>query len=177
MLNLWYGYEPFEPADNGSTPLTIHTPVVRAFAERNVQNAPEFYRGGPFGDSSSMIDEESAIVRETRRLSKMWNGQWCHHLNQDDVDALVEAGRLINFTHTWDSNRTLRWQPKEPPYRPTAAEVNEWAITNLGHDAINADVVIRPRCEREDKPVTCSTCHGSASVESYPGQHVAYEAW
>ena len=100
MRDRWYGYEPFDPAETGSAPFTVETPEVRALAERHVSNSPDFYGTG-----------EEAILREARRLLGLWNGMWSHHLAQEDVDALVEAGRLMDFTHTWSKEH--RWQPIE----------------------------------------------------------------
>lgn len=164
LKDLWYGYVPFKPASNGSTPLSPDTPAVRAFAERNVANAPDFYGTGNL-----------AITLEARRLAKLWNGQWCHHLNQDDVDALVAADRLWDFTRTWDPE--TRWQKIEPPVTPTAEQVNEWSLRGFGHDSLNASIVIRARCEREGVGDTCPTCDGHATVEAYPGQRADADAW
>lgn len=164
LHDLWYGYVPFNPESTGSTPLLRDTPAVRAFAERNIAHAPDFY-----GTS------EAAILREARRLAGLWNGQWCHHLSQDDVDALIAEGRLMDFTHTW--KRGEGWQKIEPPVTPTAAQVNEWSLRGFGHDAINAMIVIRARCQREGFDSECSTCQGHATIESYPGQRAEAEAW
>lgn len=164
LYDLWYGYLPFDPASTGSTPWRHDSPAVRAFAERNLANAPEYYGTG-----------EAATVREAQRLAHHFNSGWLHHLSQDDVDALVAAGRLMDFTHTW--SRENGWQPKNPPITPTAAQVNEWSLSGMGHDAINASVVIRARCEREGVDDTCPTCKGHASLEKYEGQRAEAEAW
>lgn len=164
LFKKWYGYVPFDPSETGSPRLTPDTPEVRAFAERNVSNSPDYYGVG-----------ETAVVTEARRLATMWNGMWSHHLEQADVDALVAGGRLMDFTHTW--SREDRWQPRDPMPVITAAEVNTWAIGSMGHDSINAGVVIRARCAREDWPEVCPTCLGHASVERWPGQRDAAEAW
>lgn len=164
LYDLWYGKLPFDPANTGSTPWRHDSPAVRAFAERNVSNAPDYYGTG-----------EAATVREGQRLANLWNGMWSHHLNQDDVNALVEAGRLHDLTHTW--SREDGWQKIEPPVTPTAEQVNEWSLRGFGHDAINASVVIRARCEREGIGDTCPTCQGHGSVEAYPGQRAEAEAW
>lgn len=164
LHDLWYGYVPFDPRSTGSTPLTADTPAVRAFAERNVSSAPDYYGFG-----------EWAIVREARRLAELWNGLWCHHLDQDDVDALVAAGRLMDFTHTW--RRGEGWKKIEPPVVPTAGQVNEWSLRGFGHDSINASVAVSARCEREGVADTCKTCQGHASFEAYPGQRAEAEAW
>jgi hypothetical protein len=161
----WYGKSgsDFRPEDRGSTPLTVTTPAVRAFAERNVTRAPWFYGTG-----------EDAVVREAERLIGMWNQQWCHHVNQADVDALVAAGRLMDFTHTWV--RGEGWKPKDPPYVPAAAEVNEWAILTMGHDSINQHVVVKAEMERQGIDPRCPTCKGSGNVGT-PEQRAAEEAW
>lgn len=164
LFDLWYGYVPFDPETTGSTPLTADTPAVRAFAERNVKQAPDYYGTG-----------ERAIVREAQRLADLWNGQWSHHLSQEDVDALIEGDRLWDFTRTWDPEK--RWQKIEPPVRPTAAEVNEWSLKGFGHDSINASIVVRARCAREGVPETCPTCEGHGGLEAYPGQRAEAEAW
>ena len=164
LYNLWYGKIPFDPTTTGSTPWGPDTPAIRARAERSITEAPDFYGSG-----------EAAIAREAQRLADHFNSGWLHHLNQDDVDALVDAGRLHDLTHTW--TREDGWQQKEPYFPPTAAEVNEWSLSGLGHDSINAHVVIRARCEREGIAETCPTCGGHGSVEKYEGQRADAEAW
>lgn len=164
LHQLWYGYVPFDPASTGSVPLGPDTPAVRRFAERNVASAPDFYGRGEF-----------AIIREAHRLATLWNGQWSHHLAQDDVDALVAAGRLMDFTHT--CTREDGWQKIEPPVAPAAAQVNEWSLGGFGHDSINAMIVVRARCEREGFSDTCPACQGHGSTEAYEGQRADAEAW
>lgn len=164
LFDLWYGYRPFDPVSTGSTPLRCDTPAVREFAERNVTRSPEFYGTG-----------EAAIVREAQRLANLWNGAWSHHITQDDVDALVAAGRLMDFTHTWSPE--TRWQKIEPPVTPTVEQVNEWSLRGFGHDSLNASIVIRARCGREGVHDTCPRCDGHASIETYPGQRADAEAW
>jgi len=158
----WYGYVPFDPESTGSARLTAESPAVRAFAERNVGDSPEFYGTG-----------EWAVVREAQRLADLWNGQWGHHLAQEDVDALVAGGRLMDFTHKWSNG----WQKIEPAVTPTAAQVNEWSLGGMGHDSINAGVVISARCEREGVSDMCPACKGHGSNEAYEGQRAESEAW
>jgi len=160
----WYGNVPFDPAETGSTTLTADTPAVRAFAERNVTSSPEYY-----GTS------EYAIVSEAQRLADLWNGQWSHHLDQDDINALVEGHRLMDFTHSWIKGDG--WQKIDPPVVPTAAQVNKWSLRGFGHDAINASIVVRARCERDGFAVECEHCQGHGSTEAYPGQRAEADAW
>jgi hypothetical protein len=164
MQNRWYGYINFDPSETGSARLTPDTSAVRAFAERNVERAPDYYGSGEF-----------AIRREAARLCRLWNGMWSHHLDQADVDALVEGGRLYDFTHTWVKGDG--WQPKSTVPTVTAEQVNLWSLQGFGHDAINCWVVIRAKCERDGKPHECDSCNGHGSHEAYPGQRAEAEAW
>jgi hypothetical protein len=165
LFDLWYGYAPFQPEDSGSERLTEEAPAVRRRAERNVAGSPAFYGGGG----------EEAIVRECKRLAGLWNGRWMHHLRQQDVDALIAAGRLRDFTHTWI--RESGWQPRDPRPQVTAREVNEWSLGGLAHDAINAGAVIRARCEAEGLDLLCDTCQGHGYLETFVGQRALAEAW
>lgn len=165
LYDLWYGKIPFDPATTGSTPWRHDSPAVRAFAERNIANAPDYYGSG-----------EAATVREAQRLADHFNSGWLHHLAQDDVNALVEAGRLRDLTHRW-SEETRRLEKIEPAVTPTAEQVNEWSLRGMGYDCINASVAIRARCEREGIDDTCPTCNGHASLEKYEGQRAEAEAW
>lgn len=164
LKDRWYGYVPFHPSETGSELLTTETPQVRAFAERNVKSAPEYY-----GTS------EAAIVREAQRLADLWNSSWSHHLGQEDVDALVAAGRLMDFTHDW--TRGEGWKAKAPAPQVSAVDVNLWSVGGFGHDSINCGVVIRAHCERMGVSQLCATCEGHGSVETYPGQRAEADAW
>ncbi len=163
-MDRWYGNASFDPADTGSVPFTTDTPAVRDLVRRHIDQAPEYYG-----------TDERAVAREARRLARLFNSRWCHHLDQDDVNALVEADRLHDFTHTW--SREDRWQPIDPPVIPSAAEVNEWSLRGFGHDGLNANIAVRARCEREGVTAICSTCDGHGTVEAYEGQRAEAEAW
>lgn len=164
LTNKWYGNEPFRPEDNGSVPMTPDTPKVRAFAERQIERSPEFYGRG-----------EDAIRREAKRLADLWNGQWSHHLNPADVAALLEAGRLIDFTHDW--TRDGGWKPKSPPVVPTPEQVNAWSIGGLGHDSVNQWACVKAACLRDGVPLLCAVCDGAGERWPSPEAKAASEAW
>jgi hypothetical protein len=164
LTALWYGHEPFRPEDRGSVPFTPDDFAVRARAENNVRHSPEYYGTGQW-----------VIGAEARRLCTHYNSQWCHHLNQDDVDALVEGGRLWDFTRDWIPG--TGWTDKIPAYRPTAAEVNEWSINGFGHDSINQWIVVRAECERLGVESKCTVCGGDGELWSSEGDRAAYETW
>ncbi len=92
----------------------------------------------------------------------MWNEQWSHHLAQEDVDALIEGGRLMDFTHDFVSGEG--WKQKEPMPLVTAKEVNERSIGSLGHDSINQWVCVRAKCQREGVEQSCAHCNGEGAV-------------
>jgi hypothetical protein len=149
LSDQWYGKAPFRPEDRGSVPLTPDTPAVRAFAERNVNHAGHFYGTG-----------DDAIRREARRLADMWNTQWCHHLNELDVAALLKEERLHDLTHTWKQGEG--WKPKIPKHVPTPEEVNTWALSGFGHDSINSWICVRAECKRLGFNQACGRCDGEA---------------
>jgi len=153
LKDRWYGHTKFDPAETGSTPFTPDTPEVRAFAERNVKNSPSFYGHG-----------EAAIVREAQRLCDLWNGAWSHHLDQDDVDALVRADRLRDLTHRFDPDASGPDRWVSTGHYPTAEEVNRWSLTGFGHDSINCWVVVEAACERAGVPYVCEVCGGHGNI-------------
>lgn len=166
LRDRWYGDAPFSPDETGSTWLTTDTPAVRERAARNVRYPPA--TGWP-------MDAAQKEYREARRLRDLWNGMWCHHLHQDDVDALIAADRLWDFTRTWTAG--IGWEDIEPKPTVTAEQVNLWSLRGFGHDSINADVVVRAACERQGRAVECDQCGGHGSFESYPGQRADADAW
>jgi len=163
LSDQWYGNAPFKPEDRSSTPFLPTHPTIWAIAERNVQRSPDFYGEG-----------ETATRHEAQRLADLFNQRWSHHLNSDDVAALVEAERLLDLTHTW--TREEGWQPKDPPYIPTPEEVNAWSMSGLGHDSINNWVVVEAECKRLNLNVTCLHCDGDGSIwESEEAKQMAEE--
>lgn len=161
LKDRWYGYAAYKPEDRGSVPFTVDSPPVRAFAERQIRHAPEYYGTG-----------EAAIVREAGRLCRLFNSQWSHHLNEGDVAALLSAGRLHDLTHVFTVEN--RWQPKDPPYVPTPAEANAWSIGGPGHDS---HVCIRAECKRLGVPHYCAHCEGEGEIWPSPEAKQAAEDW
>ena len=161
LKDQWYGNAPFRPDDRGSKPLTIHTPEVRAFAERNCLSSPEYYD-----------TDGKAVDREASRLISMWNAQWCHHLNAEDVRALIEGDRLYDLTHKFTAGKG--WERNSPPNTPTPEEVNAWSIGGFGHDSINQWIVVGAECKRLGHSTTCSKCAGEGSL--WPSAEIQKQA-
>lgn len=165
LTDAWYGKVPFKPEDRGSVPYTAETPAVRKFAERNLAHAPDYYGTG-----------ERALRREAQRLADLFNTSWSHHLNKDDVAALLTAGRLYDLTHTFGVIN--RWQPKVPAVVPTPEEVNLWSISGgMGHDAINCYCVVRAECKRLGVAECCEHCAGAGEIWPSVEAKKAAEDW
>lgn len=164
LANQWYGKVPFRPEDNGGEPFTQDHPVVLKLSNRHLARSPEYYGVG-----------DEALRRECGRLVRLYNKCWCYHLDQADVKALVEAGRLMDLTHTWTDGNG--WTPKDPPFIPTAKQVNEWAISSMGHDALNQWICVRSKCARLGSPVECLICGGSGTIWSSSEAKELAENW
>lgn len=208
----WYGKAPFDPIKYGAEPISPDNPTIWERAQRNIGEAPDFYRSpdekrvqlkfrqaamlGFPGEERPLIpfspfDREAAITREAQRLYEWcFQGHWNHLLIQADVDALIEHGRLRDFTHrprTPEQEELLKqqaalggssyWLAEPNGYHPTAAEVNEWSLSGMAHDSINNGVCVEARCKREGVPYTCARCSGSGHVWPTPQIKQKYEDW
>lgn len=170
LYDQWYGLAPFDPGETGSERLTPRTSEVGAFAARNVQRDLEFYL-----QMYTTTDPGRAIWLESIRLCQLWNGSWCHHLDQIDVQALVDNDRLYDFTHTFTSGKG--WQRREDGYIPTAKEVNLWSLSGFGHDSLNALTCVRAKAERLGYELHCQACQGEGSL--WPSEEIrqAWDEW
>lgn len=206
----WYGNVLFDPIAYGAEPLSQLADEVWSFARRNIKSAPDYYMtdaeraailkfkqdamlGFPAHEEPLIafptFDQDAAIAREAKRLYNLWKNQWCHHLIQADVDALIEADRLWDFTRVPvnDEQREVvraqleagenSWLPYPNGQHPTAAKVNAWSFSSFGHDGLNRGVCIEARCKREGVPYMCVRCAGSGRVWPTPEIQRRYESW
>lgn len=115
-------------------------------------------------------------VQNPYRPSARYNKySWNHNLTQEDVNALVEQNRLMDFTHTW--SRENGWKEKNPPYVPTAEEVNQWSFQGFGHDSINCHVCVKARAKREGIYGLCSVCHGECIIYESEEARQKHDDW
>lgn len=154
LMDKWYGRAYFVPSETGSTPFNPDSELIR---KRVMHYGKEYDRA------------------EAVRLCGLFNKCWSHHLSQDDVNALVEAGRLCEFTHIYSGEEG--WKEKDTPYRPTAKEVNEWSIFGAGHDGINSMVCVSAKCKRSGWTDTCSVCKGEGIVWTIKSGEYLVDAW
>lgn len=142
------------------------TMIIRAKIERADK---EFYT------RAGQLSLNQAVYYEAVRMCQIWNGSWSHHLDQDDVQALTDEGRLADFTHTFIPGQG--WQKKEPAYIPTAKEVNLWSLQGFGHDSINHWVCVKAKAVRLGYPLDCHHCAGEGDL--WPSEEIKqlYENW
>jgi len=148
----------------------------------------------PFHSQKCKTCDGSGLNPATKKLQDEWynfdnaryvnlpNGRryndnaWCNHLTDIEVKALVDAGRLMDFTRTPinDEQRKVveqkmkdggnSWLPYDNGYMPTADEVNEWNRKGMGHDAINSWICVKARAKHLGIYGKCEYCEGEGEV-------------
>ena len=156
LSDKWYGKTPFKPEERSSTPFTPQDLVIQKYVERHIH-----YTG-------------NQRDKEIDRLCHIFNERWCHHLNDDDVKALIDKNELREFTHEWVEGKLCK---KNPPYIPTTREVNEWSLFGLGHGSTGWWIVVTAECERLGYEPDCKVCGAEGSF--YPSDEIKKqaEAW
>lgn len=116
--------------------------------------------------------------------------EWSDNITQDEVQVLVDANRLWNFTRVplndkqredvraEMANGGSSWLPYNNGYIPTAEEVNELnRKPGLGHDSINRWILIEARAKRLKVFGTCPRCKGRGAKFPAHVHHRPYKAW
>jgi len=112
---------------------------------------------------------ENGYSKEYIELQDKWYGKpsyhngWNRNLEQEDVDALIAANRLIEF--------------RRDGHTPTVEEVNNWSKQGFGHDSINAYVCIEARLAKKGKSTECDHCKGSGSLFLSEEFERLYDEW
>lgn len=125
--------------------------------------------------------EGSGENPETKRISDLFysfddrSKRWCNDIIQDEVQALVDAGRLMDFTHEIVEGKG--WVKRDPPVVPTCTQVNQWNQSGMGHDACNRWILCKARATRLGVFGLCEVCGGEG--EKWPGKYVKslYDEW
>lgn len=142
----------------------------------------------------------SGMNAATKQLSDDWydfaetGRRWCDSITQDEVDALVAAGRLMDFTRRPINEEQVEqlkkqieeggsgyWLKEPNGYCPTAEEVNAWNKKNHGilggHDSINHWICVRRRAERLGVYGECEVCAGKGYYWCDDKYEKLYEDW
>lgn len=111
----------------------------------------------------SFNDQEWVWVSNDRKYNKK---AWSENIDADDVQALLDADRLWDFTHTFVSGQG--WQPKNPTYIPTPEEINHRARTGHVHDSYNAWICVKAKAKRLGIYGMCEFCNGDGVIWQSP---------
>lgn len=125
-------------------------------------------------DRDAVDEIVPVVMTEAIRMCNLYNGQMSHHLDDEDVKALIANGRLKDLTHDFVPGQG--WTEKSPKVMPSAREVNLWSLSGFGHDGLNQHFVIEDRCKRAGKPKHCMVCEGDGYTQMEKGRKLA-EAW
>lgn len=114
-------------------------------------------KGSGYNTATNQISEDFYSFDDRRHA-------WSDKITQDEVQALVDNGRLMDFTHTW--TRGEGWKRREDNYIPTAEEVNTAQHKGGlgGHDAINRFILIEARAKRLGVFGKCPICKGEGTL-------------
>ena len=127
--------------------------------------------GSGYNTATKQIADDFYAFDDRRRA-------WCDNITQDEVQALVDKGRLMDFTHTWKQGDG--WKRREDGYVPTAEEVNAYQHKGGfgGHDAINRYILIEARAKRLGVFGKCSICKGEGTLP-HPNEAIRklHEEW
>jgi hypothetical protein len=106
----------------------------------------------PYRSTDCKLCDGSGQNSATKKLSDDWYAHlrtdgkegWMYHLEQADIKALLDKGRLRDF------NDCI----------PTPDEVNAWARNGIGHDSINHWICVEAKAKRLGIYGECSHCKG-----------------
>ena len=128
--------------------------IYEAFYDSDGFGTRWTYEYGTAPDGSKADRPPWKITGDCRR--------WCDSLTQDEVDALVEHGRLYDFTHNW--TKGTGWTPKPDAPAVTPEMVAEWNNGRVGHDAINRYLLCETRAKRLGIYGDCEACLGEGEL-------------
>lgn len=164
LSDQWYGMKPFSPQDNGSTPYKPTDGIVLERAKINVSRNQAYY-----------VSMNTAIRKEADRLCGIYNSKWSHHLNEEDVAALLKGRRLDELTSQFVGKHDCTSEVSS--IFPKAKIVNDWSIKGVGHDCINMWLCVKAACERLGESHICGVCQGEGHVWDSDEDKRLYLEW
>jgi len=151
----------------------------------------------PYDPIECKLCDGSGLNKKTKKLSDDWYTHsrtddkegWGHNLNQEDVQALIDAGRLMDFTRVPRTPEQVEivkkkvadggnsWLPTDNGYIPTAEEVNKWSRNGFGHDTMNKWICVEARAKRLGFYGKCPLCKGDGHYWCEEKYEELYESW
>jgi hypothetical protein len=128
---------------------------------------------------SNLTPKAHELAAVIRTHPKAWL-RWADKITQDEVEELVRRGRLVDWTHTCNAVPGEGWKPKNPPYMPTADEVNDAnSLVRPSflrcHDGINRWILIEFRAKKYGVWDFCYHCDDGRAWPA--GVKEKYESW
>jgi hypothetical protein len=183
---IWTGYlNPFEPIECPYCKGSGLNPATKEISDL-------WYDHDGFGTRWGYHYNVGRDGKPTKRPPwKIWGEcrAWQHNITQDEVEALFEGGRLMDFTHVPRTEEQRRiaaekraaggngWLSESNGYVPTADEINEWSHHGMGHDSINHWICVKARAKRLGIYGQCERCRGEGQLWATPEIKAAHEAW
>jgi hypothetical protein len=99
--------------------------------------------------------------------------RWRDQITQDEVDTLVEQGRLRKY----DSEQHVWVQVPRTAAEVNAANHGGGGLGELYHDAINRSILVETRAKRLGVWGYCEHCHGEGEVYTEEQAHVNLVLW
>lgn len=134
-------------------------------------------RGSGYNKETKKIDEDWYAFDKNDYIylnngKRYNNSAWQYHITQDEVEALIKNNRLMEFTHRLTKENG--WQKIEPPIRPSAKEVNDWAIYHPMWETTSEGSPLSPPLETPEELAQWLT---NNNVRSFGSQVESYEIW
>ena len=177
----WKGYiNPFWQLSQGCAACgeTGHNPETWLISELFYAHDQRLVR--QISQGIVLTEQNEAFVTSLVMNIRGWI-RWCEHITQDEVEELVQKGRLAPWTRVYTPGEG--WKPKDPPYMPTAEEINAANCYTSGrynamdrHDGINRGLLIEFRAKKFGVWGSCLHCSGDGRI--WPeGVKELYENW
>lgn len=184
LYERWWGYSPFTPEMNGSTPITYQHPHIAMLAKRNLLQGGEHFNLSldevqAFFDAdvvpeTASCDVSAEYMLEALRLTRRYNSMWAYHLNESDIDILVKRPEALGNTHHQDTEGN--WIENDPPVRPTVEELQTLMMTSFSSSRIEY-YLIDGICEKEGVPYFCDICEGDIQIWPSQADRTLHDEW
>lgn len=177
---VWHGYR--MPAGLDEAPCPTCGPDTRAL--NPLETAGDGYTPAAREIAHTYYPYQAEILGLPRSAA------WYDQLTQDEVDMLIserlvarECWDRISLKEPYEHDENgypirYRWERNSTP-APTVEQVNAFQRGGSleAASSVNRILLVHRRCERLGIATVCTTCDGDGTVEAYPGQRAAADAW